>query len=624
MAFAQRIRQFEALTHSRKFAAALELLLEFLNDLGTDGGELAQWCTFDTDEARVRRVFTRLANGVCAMLGSQDFDLTRADYDRLMPHMTNLAQILCVSELATADHVLSQIETRSARQQEGRIMFRNASDARKFILGCSLYSRYGDMLIRFARHDPKAMHAPLLAAMSPDLTGEPAALERRHRMLDAISALTAVTPRSDIMGRLARVWAQCSYATVPNKHEAKVHLNRMIRNWLDAEGIRSKVQADRSKRKGKPTLLVACEVGKTEHVMYRCYVYFLRQLRQRFRVVAFMSDGGQTSPDSSWCDDIVTFHGANVIMSDVVRTVVEQKPHAIYYPSLGMGLWAVLLCNLRLAPLQFASLGHPATTRSPEIDAMVMGKDMLGSADCFSERIVLLDCPGNFFAPRASIHDVDPVIRDHPDPLKIAINASIMKLNADFLQLCRRITRKAGRRLEFHFFPNTIGLRHVVTRVQMQKSLPDSTVHVHTRAEVGDYLRNLNACDVCLSPFPFGGENSTLDGLLQGLPVVTLEGLEPHARLDSRVMRLVGAPSWLITHDESEYEQAALRLIDDDDIRSDVSRALTAIDVRAVVEQEHEQYTNDFVDTIWWMYENQERIKAGGKRVWRRDEDPQA
>jgi predicted O-linked N-acetylglucosamine transferase (SPINDLY family) len=132
------------------------------------------------------------------------------------------------------------------------------------------------------------------------------------------------------------------------------------------------------------------------------------------------------------------------------------------------------------------------------------------------------------------------------------------------------------------------------------------------------YLAELNACDLNLSPFPFGGLHSVVDSLRQGIPVVALEGLDLHARTDSMLLRRLGMPEWLITQNEDEYIAAALRVIDNDAERIALSRQALALDVdRVLFGDGTTPLRSDVVDAMRWVYQNHEAIKASGRKVFR-------
>lgn len=639
-----RVVRLEHLTWSRQYAHAIDALLEVLDDFDSDHGDFTYWCIVTEDESLVEILFTRLASVITTLLSDESFKISRRHYERLVPHIPSLGYIFYLSGFRSADHVLAAVIQRAPASKAGRIGFADTSDARRFLLGCSIYSRHTGRLIDLVERDPQAIAAPLLSALSADIAAEPLALRNRHRLLGALARLVDVTPQHHIILRMTGIWALCSYASTSDRHDAKKHINRMIRNLLVDRGLatREEVHGERSSQlqesgkaaiavqptrtvatasdRSKPMLVVASEVTRATHVMHRCYVRFLTQLRQRFHVVAMVTEEDLAQGPVPWADQTRAFRRDQLQLDVPLRIMRDLKPDVIYYPSLGMQVWTIVAASVRLAPLQVATLGHPATTQSPEIDCVVAGSHMLGQRNCFSESVVLLACPGNMYDLRTDVEPVVADVRQHADPLRVAIVASTMKLNAEFVAACRRIADAVDRRIEFHVFPNSIGLRHAVVHTQLKRLLVGHKVKVYPRTDFETYIDNLNTCDVSLSPFPFGGENSVLDALLQRIPVVSLEGDQPHARLDSRVLNLAAAPPWLITRSADEYEATARCIMSDDSLRCEVSQQLDPAKIQEAIREEHETYATDFIDTMWWVYRNQDLVKADRARVWRADD----
>src|SRR2546429_306824 len=75
----------------------------------------------------------------------------------------------------------------------------------------------------------------------------------------------------------------------------------------------------------------------------------------------------------------------------------------VYYPDIGMTPQSILLANLRLAPIQIMSLGHPVSTWGSEIDYFISGADVEPPnypERNYSERLVLLPgCGGVYNRP---------------------------------------------------------------------------------------------------------------------------------------------------------------------------------------------------------------------------------
>ena len=112
--------------------------------------------------------------------------------------------------------------------------------------------------------------------------------------------------------------------------------------------------------------------------------------------------------------------------------------------------------------------------------------------------------------------------------------------------------------------------------------------------------------------------NGVVDSFRQGIPLVTLEGPDLPARLDSMMLRRLGMPEWLIAQNEEDYIAAALRIIDDDSVRVALSHQILAMNVDKVLSgNASTPLRRDVVDAVWWMYQNHEVIKASGRKVFR-------
>ena len=453
---------------------------------------------------------------------------------------------------------------------------------------------------------PQVTLAPVLGALSAHISCHPRAQENRNRLLDSLEHAESATPSERALFDIHKAWTLCSYATTDHRHQTKRYLNKLIRNWLEERQTRIPDFSPRLARSEKPRMLVACEVAGGGHVMSRCYEPFLEQLKERFHVVLMVAENDLGDEHVPWCDELVRFRWDLENFGDVFDGISKLDPDVIYYPCIGMRLWSVITCNVRLAPLQIASLGHPATTHSPAIDYMLGGATTTGSDECFSEQVVRFRSPGNLYRLNRPQERYPRKLDQHPNPVRVATCANMLKLNSQFLAACRSIAEQVDRPLEFHFMPNCIGLKLCVARQQIASVLDGhARYRVFPREPCADYLQHLRDCDIYLSPFPFGGENSMLDALLQGMPGITLCAQEPHTRLDARVMQTAGLPEWLVTNSEEEYIDAASRLIREDETRLAIAQQLIDTDLEKQFAEEHQTYAGDFVKTMWSIYERE-------------------
>jgi hypothetical protein len=100
-----------------------------------------------------------------------------------------------------------------------------------------------------------------------------------------------------------------------------------------------------------------------------------------------------------------------------------------------------------------------------------------------------------------------------------------------------------------------------------------------------------------------------------------MDGLEPHGRTDSVVFGRVGVPDWLLCRDEPTYIETALRVIENDALRIDLSKQMLALDVqRKLFGDANTPLGRGVLDSIWGMYCHHERIQADPRQTWSREE----
>ncbi len=236
----------------------------------------------------------------------------------------------------------------------------------------------------------------------------------------------------------------------------------------------------------------------------------------------------------------------------------------------------MFISNLRIAPVQIAALGHPATTHSQKIDFISVEEDFVGSESCFSEKLLKLPAHGQPYRPSASLKDIE--IAQTPadmNPLRVAVAATTMKLNPRFLNACAQIQAKASTPFEFHFLVGQAqGLVYPQVKSLVHRYLPTAVVHPHT--PYSKYMNTMGGCSLFLSPFPFGNTNGIVDAITLGLPGVNLSGPEVFEHIDHGLFNRLGLPAWLTTFSVEDYVSAAVRLIDNAAERNALRQELLA------------------------------------------------
>src|ERR1700733_4510721 len=257
-------------------------------------------------------------------------------------------------------------------------------------------------------------------------------------------------------------------------------------------------------------------------------------------------------------------------ISECLKTIRDfaeaEQPDVLYMPSVGMFVLTVFMSNLRIAPLQIAALGHPATTYSDKIDYISVEEDYVGDPACFSERLLKLPKDGQPYRASKVLPDIAPRVAARRVSIQIIVPPSPRNLNPAFLDACRQIQERAGLPVQFHFMTgnsNGLPLKHM--RRVIGAAVPGAVTHgFHQYA---DYLARVDDSDLFLSPFPFGNTNGIVDAFTLGLPGVCKTGPEVFERIDGALFERAGVPAWTTADTVETYIDAAVRMITQHDER---------------------------------------------------------
>ena len=605
------------LAAARNPAGAMELLLVTVRRIAA-GTSLEDLATPEAPQP-TEVLATRLAAAIARILADPAFAFNDSVALRLAAYGRVLDHVLAISGFGNSDHILRML---GAGDTGGlRRLFQQ--DRQAFAKAWLLFSVDSALPI-----DVRALleaPAPLALLVAMGLVSQkPILTEAGHRRREELVSLAGrlrpvPLPLSvDHLVLLSAAWMLCSYAAARDKHGIKPVLNRVLRQWAEGIGISDAALPPIRALKTRPTLLIAAEIMHSNHVQYRYFGQYLRQLRQRFRLVLLTEEAQADSSVRMLYDEVHAFkrEGGTSYFNNLADTIKSIAPDVIFWLSVGMRHWGPVLANFRLAPIQLAGLGHSASTFCDTVDYYFTEEGYVGDPGLLSEQVVLLPDESLIFERSPHYTPLPPIIRETAQPLRVVLPSNLLKLNPHFIGVLRRIREKARRPLEFRVFPNVSGLELMATKRVFDQHLPGSIVYPVMAYNA--YLAELNACDLNLSPFPFGGLHSVVDSLRQGIPVVALEGLDLHARTDSMLLRRLGMPEWLITQNEDEYIAAALRVIDNDAERIALSRQALALDVdRVLFGDGTTPLRSDVVDAMRWVYQNHEAIKASGRKVFR-------
>ncbi|MEH2565809.1 tetratricopeptide repeat protein [Bradyrhizobium sp. AZCC 2289] len=272
--------------------------------------------------------------------------------------------------------------------------------------------------------------------------------------------------------------------------------------------------------------------------------------RDRFHVSGYYTNperDGETEAAAAMCDRFVQ---GPLSLDGWRRAVLDDAPHVLIFPEIGMDKVSAQLAAQRFAAVQCVSWGHPVTSGFPTIDYFI-SSDLMEPADAaghYSEKLVRL--------PNLSIYveppDVSPPamdraglgLRDHA--VVYWCGQSLPKYLPQFDQVFVRIaTEVPDSQFAFIEFGGGSGVtdlfRNRLERAFKAAGLDAGDHCVFLPRLAPDlFVAAIGQCDVVLDSIGWSGCNSILESLVHDLPIVTLAGAMMRGRHAAAILDMMG------------------------------------------------------------------------------------
>ncbi len=567
------LEDFERLVLARAGLAAADVAISILDSIDKQYGQMRdiQWQPprgKASEAERIEQFATRFCAAFGALMCDLSFDITPLGIELLLIFHRWIVLLFETSGFRSSEHLLPLL----------------AKDA-----GSGAWTLNGEKLIRyFAIFSPGSSQniefeecmnanrsvaaAAFLHYLGTRYCFSEKAFQFRERLLEWLPGkLGGVKLGNLSLRKMVEPYMHCSYAITQHKHAIKADIMAQMRMTCLEANCPEMASGRKADTARKPTIVVVTEHFPDGHSVYRTHSRSVRALKERFHVVG-VCYRNQVGPDMTSCFDEMIFYPGEDYLPTVKKTAEEilaHDPDIVYFLGVGMSAHSIALASLRLAPVQCVSFGHTATTMSPVIDYMILPEDFVGARDVYSETLLGVEPRAMPYEPRRDAEAEIAQTRarkageDKPDSkVRVAIPASVMKLNPRFFAALADIAKNSKSELEFHFFPlAAVGVAHVELTRAVHEAVPGATVH--HEAVYPAYMEMLGSCDFFVCPFPYGNMNSIIDAVRLGLPGICLDGAEAHAHADVAFFARMGLPGELATSTVEDYIAAGVRLADD-------------------------------------------------------------
>ncbi|HAK6818101.1 TPA: cobalt ABC transporter permease [Salmonella enterica] len=569
------LERFEYLVHTPHHEESARILFFLLQQLDREYGRWGEFKGYAPGQSGLsldRHVCTRIAGAVTALFSRPEFVISDGGFYQLMGLHRWLALIFAVSSYGNGDHIIRNISG-------GVVTPLNLSGGSLRVFCLSYYpdSRIPlqpEALWQYDRHTVAALFFALLSGRA---LPTPESHEKREQLLAWFpEKLEVLGSLKDVpVSVLHDVYMHSSYADLPQKHGIKRVINSLLRQQLLAGG-KTDLPAPGKKRK-KPVVMVVTEWFTCQHSVWRTHSESLKALRARY-VLEGLSLAGTTDETTTAVFDVHHQLSGEDVVGQAYALAEKIRPDIVYFLGVGMFPFTIYLSNLRLAPLQIVGLGHGASTFATCLDYFVVDEDFIGDRACFSEEVVALPVGAQPFVPPAQTAWLRPErvpYRQRPagSPVRVAVCASIMKINPGFLSVLTGIQAQSCVPVQFCFYMGFAqGLTLSYLRDTIHAVLPDAEVNAHMPVQA--YQRALNSCDMFVNPFPYGNMNGVVDVVRQGLPGICLTGPELHTHIDGGLFHRLGLPEDWVTTNYQSYIDAAVLLAEDHEVRENWQQRL--------------------------------------------------
>jgi len=331
-------------------------------------------------------------------------------------------------------------------------------------------------------------------------------------------------------------------------------------------------------REGEPVRVGIVSGFFREHSNWKVPIKgWLGQLdRQRFRVFGYHTGAEQDAATKTAAALCERFVQGPLPLDRWRQSILEDTPHVLIYPELGMDPRCAQLAAQRLAPVQCASWGHPETSGFPTIDYF-LGSELMEPADApdhYTEHLVRLPNLSIYYEPAAAA----PAALDRAE-LGLRATAqvywcgqSLSKYLPRYDSVFARIAREAGD-CQFAFIEFQ-GAAHVTDlfRARLDRAFAAFGMRAAEycvflpRLDPDRFPAAMGQCDIFLDSIGWSGCNSTLESLAHDLPIVTMAGPLMRGRHTAAILKRMGIVD-TIAATLDEYVSTAVRLAKDGPLR---------------------------------------------------------
>ncbi|MEW8287095.1 MAG: tetratricopeptide repeat protein [Candidatus Thiodiazotropha endolucinida] len=273
----------------------------------------------------------------------------------------------------------------------------------------------------------------------------------------------------------------------------------------------------------------------------------------------------------SWCECMLLSDEQleREIRADKIDILIDLSNHTV-----GNRL---TLFNLRPAPMQVSWLGLPISTGLESIDFSLKDSSLIETCklrENASEQLLPIENL-TLYKPLFEFPAlVEPPCVKNGHVTFGSFNG-LRKIDISIMEIWARLLHDlpgSKIRLVIDDYQNEL-MRDHIHDIFAKFNVDKSSVILHPRLPLDDYLLSHNEVDIALDPYPYHGQTTSFNSLLMGLPLVSRAGKSVASNLSTRILSAIDRQQW-IAKDFDSYIEIALSLARDKESLVSIRRTL--------------------------------------------------
>jgi hypothetical protein len=398
----------------------------------------------------------------------------------------------------------------------------------------------------------------------------------------------------------------CTYINPEKDRKIKEKMNGAIREWYKGIIFFNKPEPKK--------IGILSRNFISGHSVYRCILPSIESLKEDYDLTLVHLGKWRKNIDTGIFNKVKNLE---IIGPNFDHAELDNKFSLVFYPDVGISAESMILANLRLAPVQITTYGHPVSTFGSRIDYFITGnesEDIANLSRNYYERPVVLPGTGQpIVIPNYQVRGLIKKSDEFRRPEVIIICPwSKRKINYPHLLHLKKIIENSEKKIKFRFFPsipndsklNALGK-------EIAAILGKQNFEIYATCAYEKYMSLIEEADLVIDSFHFGGYNTVIDSLYLYKPFITLEGNKAYNKFAAVVLRCIGLPELIATEPE-EYIRIILRLINDDNYRFYLNHKLKTANIyEKIFNTGMEKYFKKAID---YLLENHENLKKDKSR----------